>query len=204
MTLLFSSSTDCQAAASDQSGHSDHLHVRVAQSEDLSLVAEILADSFHSQQGILGWAYPLLRLGIYEDLRNRLRSTAPHHICLVAAVNDKLVGTIEIGLRSAQSWTSFSHLYLSNLAVHPTARRQGVAGQLLINCEQVALSWGFHELYLHVLENNQQARQLYLKLGYRLHKVDSDWSAWLLRRPRQLLLHKDLSQANTNPSDSQS
>lgn len=193
LKLLFSSSADCQLAATGQSDHSHHLHVRAAQSEDLTEVAEILADSFHSQQGIFGWAYSLLRLGIYEDLRNRLRSTSPHHICLVAAVGNKLAGTVEMGLRSTEPWASSPHLYLSNLAVLTTARRRGVAGQLLLNCERVALSWGFHDLYLHVLENNHQARQLYFKMGYSLHSFEPGWSAWLLRRPRQLLLHKHLS-----------
>ena len=83
LTPLFSSSTDCQPAAG-QSDRSSHCHIRAAQPGDLAGLAELLADSFHSQHGILGWAYPLLRLGIYEDLRNRLRSTSPHHICLVA------------------------------------------------------------------------------------------------------------------------
>lgn len=192
LTLLFSS-TDCHLAATGQSDHSYHLHIRAAQLNDLTGVAEILTDSFHSQQGILGWAYPLLRLGIYEDLRNRLRSTSPHHVCLVAAIGDKLAGTVEMGVRSIELRASSSYPYLSNLAVHPDARRQGVAGKLLLNCERVALSWGFHDLYLHVLENNHQARQLYFKLGYQLHSFDSSWSAWLLGRPRQLLLHKHLS-----------
>jgi len=193
LTLLFTSSTDNQIPATGQSDHSCALHVRPACADDLSGVAAILADSFHSPQGMFGWAYPLLRLGIYEDLRNRLRSASPQHVCLIATVDGELAGTVEIGLRSSQPWHKSSCAYLSNLAVHPERRRQGVAGQLLLNCEQAVLSWGFQDLYLHVLENNYQARQLYCKLGYRLHSLDFNWSAWLLGRPRQLLLHKHLS-----------
>lgn len=202
---MFSSSTDSQPAAGS-SERSSHFQIRAAQPGDLTGLAEILANSFHSRDGILGWAYPLLRLGIYEDLRNRLRSTSPHHICLVAFdptartatqscpydAGDELAGTVEMALRSTEPWASnrSRHLYLSNLAVRPTYRRRGVAGQLLLNCERVALSWGFQDLYLHVLENNHQARQLYFKLGYRLHRVDSSWRALLLGQPRQLFLHK--------------
>ena len=40
--------------------------------------------SFHSGEGFVEWVYPVLRLGIYEDLKNRLRSKAEHYICLVA------------------------------------------------------------------------------------------------------------------------
>lgn len=206
LTPLFSSSTDCQPAAG-QSDRSSHFHIRAAQPGDLAGLAEILADSFHSQHGILGWAYPLLRLGIYEDLRNRLRSTSPHHICLVAVEcafratkegspksADDAAGTLEMAVRSSELWARDRkrYLYVSNLAVRPTHRRRGVARQLLLSCERVALSWGFQDLYLHVLENNHQARQLYFKLGYRLYQVDSSWGAWLLGRPRQLFLHKHL------------
>lgn len=220
MTPLFSS-TDCQPPASNQSDRSSQWRVRVAQLEDMAGVAEILADSFHSREGVLGWAYPFLRLGIYEDIRNRLRSTSPHHTCLVAVsaattatidvdsygASDRVTGTLEMAVRyvplgtSDRSTDARSHScrypYLSNLAVHPHYRRRGVARQLLLSCEQIAYSWGFNDLYLHVLENNHQARQLYFKLGYRLHQVDTNWSAWLLRRPRQLLLHKHLAATNS-------
>lgn len=210
LTPLFSSSTNCQTAAANLADRS-HLQIRAAKLEDLTGIAEILADSFHSQQGILGWAYPLLRLGIYEDLRNRMHSASPHHICLVAAEDgDKLAGTVEMGLRSIEHWASDGkanpyrvrspYPYLSNLAVHPTQRRRGVAEQLLLSCERAAMTWGVQDLYLHVLENNHQARQLYFKVGYRLHKVDASWSAWLLKKPRQLLLHKHLSKENISPA----
>ena len=213
---MFSSSTDWQTAIS-QSEYPSQFQIRAALHEDLTGLAEILADSFHSQDGILGWAYPLLRLGIHEDLRNRLYSTLPHHICLVAVASTarttersdgELAGTVEMAVRSTtKPWASGGiaiaksrpgrYPYLSNLAVCPTHRRQGVAGRLLLSCEQVVLSWGFQDIYLHVLENNHQARQLYFKLGYRLSKVDSNWSNWLLGRPRQLFLHKHLSTTST-------
>ncbi len=204
LTPLFFSSTDCQPTSSDRSERSSQWQIRPAKLEDLVGVSEILAQSFHSPTGLFGWAYPLLRVGIYEDIRNRLRSPAPHHICLVAATrvttNDELAGSIEMSVRSISHGVSAfytdSHRcrypYLSNLAVHPNYRRQGVAAQLLLNCERIALCWGFHDLYLHVLEDNHQAKQLYFKLGYQLHKVDTSWNYWLLRQPRQLLLHKRL------------
>ncbi len=202
-----SSSTDYQPAEERQSDF--YLQIRAAQLEDVSAVAEILADSFHSKEGMLGWAYPLLRLGIYEDVRNRLRTFAPHHACLVAAKGtakvdpagklcsnvETLAGTLEIAIRPTSVFWGGKYLrypYLSNLAVHPTNRRQGIAVQLLLSCERVVLEWGFHDIYLHVLENNYQARQLYFKLGYRLHQIDNNLSNRLLGRPQQILLHKHL------------
>ncbi len=207
MFKTLSSSTDYPPAEDRQSG--SYLQIRAAQLEDVSAIAEILADSFHSKEGMLGWAYPLLRLGIYEDLRNRLRTETPHHICLVAAngtakadlggklcsSGEILVGTLEIAVRpSSIPWGNnyLRYPYLSNLAVRQSDRRQGIAVQLLLSCERVILEWGFHDIYLHVLENNYQARQLYFKLGYRLHQIDDSWGNRLLGRPQQILLHKHL------------
>lgn len=179
---------------------SHQFHVRAATPADLTSIAQIIAESFHSQSGFWGWAFPLLRLGIYEDFKHRLLSPAPHHLCLVAVETtdngiDQLVGTVEIGVRFSDYWTQTgkSFPYLSNLAVHPQYRRHGVASKLLISCEQVSGEWGFQDLYLHVLENNCQARQLYFKLGYRVHKVDSHWHSFFFRRSQQILLHKHIN-----------
>lgn len=210
LKTLFSS-TDRQPAEDNQADASLYVHVRAVQPQDLSDIADIISDSFHSREGTFGWAYPLLRLGIYEDLRNRLQNSAPHHVCLVAAYGSAkanvlgnsyicgaqtLAGTVEMAVRPTVGlWSSNNskYPYLSNLAVHPRDRRRGIGKQLLLNCERIALEWGFHDIYLHVLENNYQARQLYFKLGYRLHQIDSSWSSWLLGRPRQILLHKHLN-----------
>lgn len=186
------------AASAVTSGH--HFQIRPATSGDLRDVAQIIAESFHSQNGFWGWTFPVLRLGIYEDLKHRLLSSSPHHICLVAVntcanSTHQLVGTVEMGVRFSDPWTQVgrSFLYLSNLAVHPEYRRHGVASQLLASCEQVSREWGFNHLYLHVLEHNYQARQLYFKLGYQVHTVESSLNIFFLRQSRQLLLHKHLN-----------
>lgn len=188
---------------------SSNFLIRMATIKDLFQLADILAMSFHSHRGILAWIYPLFRLGIYEDLRNRLRSSFDHYVCLVAQVQpleeclpetifpleDVLVGTVEMTVRSRSPWllTSFDYPYLSNLAVHPLYRRRGVAQQLLDHCEHQALEWGFSEIYLHVLENNHGARHLYYQLGYRLEQIDGHWSSLIFRRPRRFFLRKNLS-----------
>lgn len=175
--------------------------IRICTAADLTDISQIIAESFHSRHGIWGWAFPLLRLGIYEDLRHRLAVEAPHHACLVAVdtsdrANLNIIATVELSVRLGDAWTYTgtrkSFAYLSNLAVHPQYRRQGAARALLTSCEKVAIEWGFKDLYLHVLENNHQARQLYFKLGYRMHQIDSNWNTFFFRRSRQILLYKHI------------
>ncbi len=187
--------------------------VRRATSQDLRTLSEILAASFHETQGWRTWLLPLIRLGIYEDLRHRLRDRHHPHACLVAIDGDRprlvqgrdgafldrddqLLGTVELSLKStpATMWqmNGLSYPYISNLAVRPQARRCGVARQLLAACEQTALEWGFRDVYLHVLDNNLPARALYTQLGYRIRRVEITWGASWFGQPRQLFLSKSL------------
>ncbi|MEB3218189.1 MAG: GNAT family N-acetyltransferase [Nostocales cyanobacterium 94392] len=208
-TPCFSVASQQKPVAVGTTPSTSQFQIRLCSPADLTDVAQIIAESFHSRDGLWGWAFPLLRLGIYEDLRHRLANSAPHHACLVAVdnsdtlsesrseqTNSNLVATVELSVRLGDSWTHTgtrkSFAYLSNLAVHPEYRRQGAARALLTNCEKVVSEWGFNDLYLHVLENNHQARQLYFKSGYRMHQVDANWNTFLFRRSRQMLLYKHL------------
>jgi ribosomal protein S18 acetylase RimI-like enzyme len=179
--------------------------IRSVRHQDLPSLAEVLARSFHTQDGPMGWMYPLMRMGIYEDLRQRLNSKSPRQVCLIAVPATRsiastlspqpLVGTVEVAQRQGLFWQfrQTRYLYVSNLAVQADYRRQGVARQLLRACDRVAIEWEIPDLYLHVLENNYGARQLYAQAGYRLEKTDVGLSSLLLGQPRQLFLHKRLS-----------
>jgi len=181
--------------------------IRPLQRDDLLDLAELLVESFHPRQGLGRLFHPLLRLGTYEDLRNRFANSSGNCICLVALLpsldhghqpsshSRQLVGTIEMTRQSASPWQQrkTDYLYLSSLAVHARYRRQGIAQQLLQSCEQTAIQMGFQDLYLHVMENNQAARRLYAKLGYRVLRTDPSFGCLLPRRPRRLFLQKSLT-----------
>ncbi len=181
--------------------NSPNLSVRSAQLSDLTELVEVLAASFYPRNGLTRLFLPVLRMGVYEDLRYRLRSASESsYVCLVATMtlssgSPSLVGTVEITFRSTSpfQFRSLPYPYLSNLAVQLEARRQGVAQKLLDRCEAIALDLGFQDLYLHVLEDNHQARQLYAKAGYQAKQADSFWHCWFLRQPQKLLLHKRLT-----------
>lgn len=171
----------------------------MARSRDVDRLCEVLTESFHPPQATTRWLYSLLKFGIYEDLKARLRSHESRYACLVAVVPvttlkgeySEIVGTVELTLRST-SWYfgAPQYPYISNLAVSPEYRRQGVAKQLLSQCEATAAKWGFRKLYLHVLDNNANARQLYETNGYSVQRVETSYATWLFQRPRKMLLSK--------------
>lgn len=177
--------------------YSGQMEIRRATLDDLMSVAQIIAESFHSQTGFWGWAFPLFRLGIYEDLRHRLVFSSSHHVCLVVVdvCDEKIIGTAELAVKfiDAGRWGQKSCPYVSNLAVKPQYRRLGVASNLLAKCEEVTRNWGYEDLYLHVLEKNTSACQLYFKLKYDVSHIDSYWKAIILNGSRQMLLHKKIS-----------
>lgn len=181
--------------------------IRTARPHDLREISDLLADSFYNQEGQSGWLLPFFRLGIYEDLRHRLHAQVPHYACLAAidystniqiqaalSVPNAIAGTIEVSAKTPKFWSTKTqpYLYISNLAVRPPYRRRGVALHMLTACEQIARDWGFSDLYLHVLETNNNARRLYQKAGYQTESIDIGLSNILFGKPRQLFLHKRL------------
>jgi ribosomal protein S18 acetylase RimI-like enzyme len=146
-----------------------------------------------------------LRYGIILDLGSRFDEKTPFYTCIVAVHKtnqSQAIASLEICMRyvPTKSHPEFwlvretqQYPYIFNLAVHPQWRRRGVARQLLLAAEKTVKQWGFSRLYMHVLEDNQPARSLYDRLGYRLHSHEGNVSYWLLGRPRRFLLQKKLN-----------
>jgi ribosomal protein S18 acetylase RimI-like enzyme len=182
------------------------IEIRSVREEEIACVADIITRSFHFDRGWMGWFTPLFKLGIAEDLRHRLRahipsshlSQIPHQVCSIAICTDReksqVIGTVEVGVRNANYRQPAHHryVYISNLAVSRDFRRQGVAQELLKNCEQLTKSWGYSEIHLHVMGNNDRGRSLYQKLGYELVSSELVWSIIPWRRPERLFLRKQL------------
>lgn len=176
--------------------------VRTASLRDLDRLADVLTASFYDRDGWRQWVYPFIRLGIYEDLKQRLKAQSPRYACLAAmatpaksstATNeDAIAGTVEASLRQPWPWQGDRHVYISNLAVDQTFRRQGIAIALLRSCEQVAQRWGIYELHLHVMEDNLAARSLYRKAGFSVVQAEDSPASWLGLQARRLLMHKTL------------
>ncbi len=177
------------------------VQVRGARLKDIKPLADVLLHSFHTGQGWASWLLPLLRLGIWEDLRTRLGGNTPYYQCLVAireaaakppaSEPEEILGTVEISLKPWLPRPSATG-YIANLAVVKAHRRRGIARQLLLKCEQVAKGWNCRSLSLHVLENNWGAKTLYFSLGYQCQQTEGNLRHLLFQSPRRLRLVKTL------------
>lgn len=175
------------------------LAIRPAAIEDTKAASAILARSFYDFPEYIRWVYPFLRFTINEDLRYRLRSASPHYCCLVAKartsiegdkVEEVVVGTIEIALRSTLWSNNSQHPYISNLAVDLEYRCMGIGSKLLQACERVALDWGYQETKLHVLDCNESAKRLYYCHGYQISQIEPNWGSLWFDCSSRLLLRK--------------
>ena len=180
-------------------------YIRSAKIRDLPQLADVLTESFYPSLRWRRCLYPVLRFSIYEDLKQRLQAAQKHYRCLAAIAtkhthfDDLVVGTVEMSCRR-YSWHAFNQpqqIYLSNLAVRKEYRRRGVARQLLQSAEQKATDWGFQEIYLHVMADNNRARCLYEQMGYQVHRTEFTLFSLLNIKSQRLLLKKILTHYTT-------
>ncbi|KAL9190453.1 hypothetical protein ACHAXT_007664 [Thalassiosira profunda] len=69
--------------------------------------------------------------------------------------------------------------YFSDLSVRPDHRRRGIASALMSAAEERARRMGFEELYLGVRSTNEEALQMYSRMGYELIVPYGDMLAFL-------------------------
>jgi len=197
--------------------------IRRAVQDDLPQLTDLLTSSFYRRTGWMGWAYPVVKLGIQEDLKQRINAKKSHYLCLTAVDAatqtstfntgpdypehrmgaGSIAGTLELSERQSWPWQALSpkYVYLSNLAVRVDLRRRGIALSLLVYAEQMALSWQFRDIYLHVMEDNVQARNLYQKAGFSLFHAEETPYSWLGLQARRLLMHKSLAPQATHTTE---
>ncbi|MEM9265105.1 MAG: GNAT family N-acetyltransferase [Cyanobacteria bacterium P01_F01_bin.13] len=160
--------------------------LRSAYPEDLSQLGELLLTSFYPEHRFNRWFYSLMRLGIQEDIKRRLKTSSSQYDCLVVvnqAAGSQIVGTVEISLRSQfLQPLQPRRPYVANVAVESHHRRRGLAQQMLLACESISQTWGFKQLYLHVATDNPSAIALYQKVGYHVCEQPLPW------RRRQMMV----------------
>jgi GNAT superfamily N-acetyltransferase len=79
-------------------------------------------------------------------------------------------------------------VYLSSMAVAPTARRGGAARAMLRAAQWQAALWGQRHIALHVFSDNGPAVALYSSAGWQAVGRDPEWRRWLGGRVRSFMV----------------
>jgi ribosomal protein S18 acetylase RimI-like enzyme len=156
--------------------------IRSARSADAEQIACVLAECFHPSSGLGSLLQPWILASLHNELERRLARQPAYHSCLIALIDDVVVGTVEVAVRPLpEPWwlPSFVHrdrlVYVSNLAVRPSWRRRGIARDLLSESERTAQHWHQPDIRLHVMADNAAALQLYRSLGYSIENSEREF-----------------------------
>lgn len=130
------------------------IHVRVARAADEATLARLDGMAWSPDSG-----FP----SVITSADSFFTPASPPNVHLVGEIDGTAVGYVR--LRPPTHLPENAHVIeVSGLAVHPAARRRGVASALLRAAEQRAR--GARKLSLRVLSTNKPAIRLYRKLGF--------------------------------------
>ncbi|HEX9032843.1 MAG TPA: GNAT family N-acetyltransferase [Streptosporangiaceae bacterium] len=142
--------------------------VRQARPEDEAALIALDAISWSPQSG-----FPSVIEAGHREQYSFFSADNPPHIHLVAVLGGAVAGYVR--LKPPTPLPENAHvLMVAGIAVHPSARRQGVAAALLTAAEQYAVERGAPKLSLRVLGSNEAAIALYERLGFEREGVLRD------------------------------
>jgi len=142
--------------------------VRSARESDQAVLAEIDAAAWTPQSG-----FPSVIQSAGHSAATFFTPADPPGVHLVAELQDAVAGYVR--LKPPTHLPENAHVtHVSGLAVHPAARRRGVAAALMTAAEPFARARGARKLTLRVLSTNQPAMRLYERLGFEREGALSD------------------------------
>lgn len=169
LLLLQAANTSCNA-----------FKIRKCRYGELSLVSEIIVNSFYDEKMIKSPFAAVLRLGELNRLQQNFPYSDDRHFMFVAIDNSEeneesrtddeeetIIGFVDLDARPATRRIDPPRPYLSDLAVHPEHRRRGIASTLIKKCEGLAqTTFRKPSLYIRVEQANYAAVQMYEQFEY--------------------------------------
>ena len=106
-----------------------------------------------------------------SSLRSAQKKRMQTHLFAAAAAEKAVVVVAEeggdvVGAADLAAVDGGAALYVTNVCVHPRARRCGVGKRMCVELERIAMGRGVPALAMHVDETNTGAIALYRQLGY--------------------------------------
>lgn len=142
----------------------DHTVIRPMQAEDIDRVAELERLCFRTP-----WSR--------ESLAGELKNKVAHYL---VCQRDGIV------IAYAGMWVMFDEAHITNVAVDPEHRREGLGRRIMLCMMRSALLFGAGNMTLEVRETNLAAQALYFGLDFEKAGVrkgyyyDTGEAAWIL------------------------
>lgn len=199
----------------------DRVSVRVATPSDDFEIANLRLSVFSNFSPNMRQSFCSRSCHVLASRRNQgascIVATVPRYGSILSSRSDIILGTAEcsihefygteLGSRRMQN----SVLYITEVAVQPTARRKGIGSKLMQSIDELARRRGVETLYLHVDVANAKAISLYEGAGFaRVPAEDEMYSGFTrslnlhdgaMRGRNHYLLYKDISQPTWLPGE---
>lgn len=135
---------------------------------DLGVVSDIIMNSFYTGENARSPWRQMFRLGELNRLQQNFPYNDDKHFMLVAIYRytEQIIAFVDIDARPPRRQEDPPRPYLSDLAVDPRWRRNGIARSLIQNCERLAQQMGTNEIFIRVEQNNTPAISMYEGLNY--------------------------------------
>ncbi|MEM6591364.1 MAG: GNAT family N-acetyltransferase, partial [Cyanobacteria bacterium P01_C01_bin.73] len=141
--------------------------IRTATLGDLGSLSNLLTTGFYRKDGWTKWLYPLIRLGIHEDLKARLSSRNDRYACLMAVYSASSPVTQASATQASVTQTSVTQAPVTGTLHQKNVRNSGrtdanhIVGTVEISCRPNSL-WLLNQpryLYLSNLTVDTQFRR---------------------------------------------
>jgi ribosomal protein S18 acetylase RimI-like enzyme len=137
--------------------------LRLAQPSDAAAIASTLHAAFSGFEA----SYTALAFAATTPTPEEVAGRFAEGPIWVAVQADRVLGTVSVVPQGRG-------LYIRSMAVHPTARGQGIASRLLLAVEEFAMAEGYGRLVLTTTPFLEAAIQLYERAGFRLTGEHAD------------------------------
>ena len=121
-----------------------HIEFRMMQEKDVQRVAELEKICF-----ITPWSYRSLLGELTNDVAYYVVAVDEGEVCGYAGM-----------------WVMLDEAHMTNIAVAPDHRKQGIARRMILELMKAALGKGAERMTLEVRENNHNAQRLYASLDF--------------------------------------
>lgn len=155
---------------------SDRVSVRVATQNDDLNIADLRLSVFSNFSADMRQSFCSRSCHVLAMRRNQgatcIVATVPRYGSILSNKKGIILGTAEcsihefFGTRLGSHRQQCSILYITEVAVSPTARRKGIGAKIMQSIDELARIRNVETLYLHVEVTNDQALNLYENAGF--------------------------------------
>ncbi len=140
--------------------------LRRLSSEDVSIFRRLRLEAFKTHPDAFGSSFDEFAARPIDDIKQWLTKS----VALGAFTGDELVA---IGAYFREDGAKMQHrAYVVSMYTAPTARRQGLSGEIIEHLAQLAEKDGIIQLHLGVSATNDAARRSYIKAGFETYGIE--------------------------------